>query len=782
VTWFVSGALYGQSSVYRGAGADAMPTFGLAGIDSVVSYVAVNRSTPSGVPDTTHHTAAVPRFAQVSGTCGLLGSGDSAQARAIRSNYGLACQGLRLNLDWSTSRRAQAKLLYTYGQGSSVSLTGLASDFQQRDNPGADMADNLLFTGTRRHSALAVVNWRHRLAEPLHGALTVSANLSVGSDGYRSGPLALVSELATRDPAGGMEFSMLRFAGTEGMSFPLTDAVIRQVRSNTFRPPYFGRSDLAARQTFRFNPYGVATGWPTTGFGGAVTVASETRVDGRVQAEWRVTPVATVTAGGDYSRASVSYYDAGLLSEVGSNAILARPRRTGAFGELRLDLGGVVLEAGLRSDRYTTGADFPTAPGRIFSNPAWTTGDTTYAARVGRVFDPGRVQTLATPRVRMGFQVDAGTTARVGFSQQVELPPFAMLFSNANSDLATTDRSAAFGRDVSYVRSTLIEAGVRHAFGPSLVLDASAYTKTNVMPYAFRVVTVHDPFVGGSPELANEQLTLLTTTNGDRVTGADLRLEWNGGHAASGTFAYSLAHVQSAATAQSVAASVTLRTPEPWASRRRLGSLLGGIRADIAARLASGDPYTLTPNQGTGVIAPGPGTGDLEPVLDSRLPWIALVDLRVGKAITVSGVRTRMFAEVRNLFNWTGLVAAFAETGTDRNQLYRANMITPQVNSLTADAEGLWVNRPVTVNGVQQSLWGVDLGNCSFYRVGVGGSRGPADCLALRQVEARWGNGDRFYDTNEINRALNAWYDAFYGPWRFRGPARTARLGVEITF
>ncbi|OYV66442.1 MAG: hypothetical protein B7Z72_11330, partial [Gemmatimonadetes bacterium 21-71-4] len=54
--------------------------------------------------------------------------------------------------------------------------------------------------------------------------------------------------------------------------------------------------------------------------------------------------------------------------------------------------------------------------------------------------------------------------------------------------------------------------------------------------------------------------------------------------------------------------------------------------------------------------------------------------------------------------------------------------------------------------------------------------------LALRQVEARWGNGDGFYDTNEINRALGAWYNSLYGTSRFYGPARTARVGVEIAF
>jgi hypothetical protein len=198
--------------------------------------------------------------------------------------------------------------------------------------------------------------------------------------------------------------------------------------------------------------------------------------------------------------------------------------------------------------------------------------------------------------------------------------------------------------------------------------------------------------------------------------------------------------------------------------------------------MTRGQPYTVMLNQGTGEVAPGPLNATLEPLFDARLPWSMLVDLRLAKAIAVGGVRYRLYAEVRNLFNWTGLVAAFAETGTDQNALFKSRLFLPQISLLESDAGALWTSRQVLVNGVQQPQQGVDLSDCSLYRTGPGGSRGPADCLALRAVEARWGNGDRFYDMNEINRALGAWFDAFYGTWRFHGPARTARVGIQIEF
>ncbi len=42
--------------------------------------------------------------------------------------------------------------------------------------------------------------------------------------------------------------------------------------------------------------------------------------------------------------------------------------------------------------------------------------------------------------------------------------------------------------------------------------------------------------------------------------------------------------------------------------------------------------------------------------------------------------------------------------------------------------------------------------------------------------------GDGFFDMNEITRAFTAWYNSMFGAWTFYGPARTARVGIEIAF
>ncbi len=776
LTWFVSGGVYGQASNYLGAGADTVPTFRLAGLDTTVTYTA----------NGTSYTAAIPRFAQVSGACDQLGGASGAAGGAIRSNFGFACQGERLLYDWSTSRRAQAKLLYPYGAGSSVSLTLLASDLQHRDNPGQNLVDNALYTGVRSASRLAVVTWTHNLAIPSDGDLQLDANFSLGADDYQSGPLDLATENATRDPALGIEISGLRFAGLNGLPLPPTDSIIRAIRSNTFRPPFLAQTRLAPEQTFRLNPYGLSSGWPTTGLSGRALVTSETRADGRVGADWRAASGIAVSAGLDFSRTNLWYYDGPIVTGLGWNVFVARPRRTGLYAQARLETGGVTLEAGVRGDRYVTGSEFPRVPGRIFTNPAVATGDTSYAARMARVMMPGRTQTFFLPRIRMGLAITPRSTAWIGVGQQVETPPFAILFSNVNSDLANNDNTMPIGTDVTYVTSTLVDGGIRIGVLSQSALELAAYMKTHVAPYAFEVRNVYDPFLGGDPSVPNENLNLLTATGGETVTGAEAALAWHETSWASGTLAYSIAHGDRTKTSQTVAATLVVAAPEGWRRGSTLGNALLGMRATLTARATSGLLYAMLLNTGTGTIGPnGPfddiGTGELAGS-PRRLPWQKALDLRISKTVRAGGTRWTAFADVRNLLDFHTLLQVFEETGTDQNAQFRAILVAPQITQLQGDAGPLWTTRQVTVNGVTQNLQGVDLSDCSLYPQGPGGTKGVVDCLALRQVEARWGNGDRFYDTNEINRALNAWYDMLYGTWRFHAPPRTARLGVEIDF
>ncbi|HEY6807443.1 MAG TPA: hypothetical protein VI160_01550, partial [Gemmatimonadales bacterium] len=59
---------------------------------------------------------------------------------------------------------------------------------------------------------------------------------------------------------------------------------------------------------------------------------------------------------------------------------------------------------------------------------------------------------------------------------------------------------------------------------------------------------------------------------------------------------------------------------------------------------------------------------------------------------------------------------------------------------------------------------------------------GPVDCVILRGVERRFGNGDGIFTAAEQQSAMNAWFDSQLGSWRFFGPQRTIRMGLELAF
>lgn len=765
LTFFLAGSLQGQPSAYRGSGADGVPTYQLAGVDTVFPY-----QTQSG--DTA--MAVLPRFAQVSGRCGTTGNSNTAVGRDIQSNYGYDCQGLRRPLDWSTSRRGLAKLHYAYGTGSSLSFTGVASDLQRRFSPGGDIGAPGLYQGERTHSWLAVVDWTHVLGLAGRGGVIVRANASWGWDEDVSGPLTITSSAATASPALGIEFGTLRFAGLDALSFPDLGGIIHNLR--TFGGPvvpFPGRTDLGPYQPFRFNPYGVWSGWPTEGMDGQLILGQEHRLNARLAAEWEVRQGLHLAAGGDLSRTDVAFYQGDFFTAFDVDAFVAHPRRTGLFASARLERAGVSVEAGLRADRFDAGAEFPNVPGRIITNPAAAVppgGDTTYAAFVARVFTRSRPQTLLSPRIRLAFRIGSRTVGRLGYGEHVAPPRLRDQYAFTNTDAISLGSYPAFGQDVRLVKTGILEAGVRHGFRPDLAFDLSVYRKTGVTPYFYRLQPVYDPFY-------NRMITVgLLSPMNDRVMGADARLEWRAGAALSGSLAYSFerTHLASDSTlyfgpdqsTHAIGASAALEVPDGWHAGSWLGAALRGVRADVTARATSGLPYTpALINSGSGIFTPDIGlySGALG---SAHLPWTYLVDLRVAKAIEAAGVHGTLYLEVRNLLNTVNLIGAFAETGADANDAFRSRFESSGLGSLQSEPPASALATDGSIDLTQ---------SCSAWRY-------AANCVALQRVENRFGDGDGHYTPAEQRRALDAYYDTVYGSWRFHGPARTARVGLELRF
>jgi hypothetical protein len=553
------------------------------------------------------------------------------------------------------------------------------------------------------------------------------------------------------------------------LPFPLTDRIIRNIRTNSgLRVPFLDRADLRNVQPYRLNPFGLNSGWPTEGIDTRLAMTWERRLNGRLLLDWQASDRHRVTVGADVTRTDLSHYDGALLGLFGLEAILAHPRRFGLFARDRMELGDISLEIGARYDHFTKGGEFSNVPGRIFTDPAWNvdaaTSDTAYAGSLARVFGQGGGQGMLSPRVRLAYSISPRTSVRLGYGQIVEPPSFGVLFTHANSDFAFSTTTELFGRDLDYRKSTLWEAGIRQGLTSGLWMEVAVYDKTFV-GVAGRFQTFDDPAVPGD----NININTLTVVDDGHRIGVDARLDWDPGEIFSGAFAYSFLRSGQDAnnTVHALAGLAMLRVPAAW----QQGSVVGAVARDVAAtmtvRVANGLPYTRLRNIGAGIVAPNLNGGtSIEPLNSSRLPWTRTLDLTISKGFLVGRVGGMIYADLRNLFGFTNILSAYAETGAVENDLYRQVLAAPELVNLANEASS---NNALLPGGT------IDLNACATWFI-------PVNCVALQRVERRFGNGDGLYSTTEQQQALNAYYDAFLGPWRFHGPARTARIGIQLRF
>jgi Carboxypeptidase regulatory-like domain/TonB-dependent Receptor Plug Domain len=787
--FFVSGVLEGQQSPFRGTGWDKVPTYVMGGTDTTVNYDSAGVGTVS---------VNIPRFVQYGGQCNA------------SQNFGFDCQGQLFPMNWNSNISMTGKLSYSYGSGSSVSLTGIAQGNQFRNWPGTNIGDPAVYSGGHNWNRLAVLNLNHSFFKSAEGELALNVNLSWGQDKGIAGPLDPATEISTRDPKMGIEFTNLNFAGFGNLPFPITDEIIRNIRSdNGLRTPLLNRTDLRSRQPYRMNPFGLQSGgWTTDGFNVGGTTNSENRYRGFVQVDWQANRFHRFNFGGEAKKTDLAYWSSNFISQIFMDAYVVHPVTYAAWAADRLDLGDVVLELGVRYDYMNTKALFANVPGRIFTDPGWQAGaatnDAAYQASLNSVFSPAEAHHTWSPRIRVSFPITERTDFRLSYSHQVQSPDFSTLLSGTNNDLAFTNTNDAFGRDVGFGKTVLFEFGVRHAFSPDLVFDVAAYNKDFASDLAYRIKPYDDPSNPGRTLNVN----VLTTADFGYARGLDFKLDkrvgnwlsFSGGYTFqvarnTGSDPFSYLNTSARAISQvtndrvpppeqplptndnrthNFVATMTFNVPADWQKGTTLGMIFHDVGVFATARAVSGLPYTRLVNSGAGATAPRTGFGltanSLEAINSSTMPWTKNVDMRINKGFRVGRADITAFADLRNVFNFKNVVRLWAETGDVVNALHREQTISPEFSTLANEA---------TINGKLLSGGAIDLrASCNTWT----GITGVVDCVNLRRVEARFGDGDGIYTLAEQTTALNAYYDLFNGVQNFYGTPRSIRVGFELNF
>jgi len=448
---------------------------------------------------------------------------------------------------------------------------------------------------------------------------------------------------------------------------------------------------------------------------------------------------------------------------------------------------------------------------------AITASDTTALATCNLF--PGSAHSSLAPSVRVSFPVTDHTGFRLSYAQQTQTPEFQRYASSVNTDLAVTNTNSVWGQDIGYGKTILFEFGVRHAFSSDMVLDIAAYNKDKVSDVTGRVLPYFDSFYG-----AQQAIDLYTNQDFGNVRGVDVKVDRRVGSLFQGSLAYtfqsskstgsdpteylnSYARQISAVTGDrepapqailttgdnrthTIAGSLVLNLPHGWHQGTAAGTIFGGFGAFATFRFASGLAYTPFFNIGQGGTGPGNTFGltgnPSAPLNSSTSPWIKNVDLRLTRDFGIAHGRSfTVFADFRNLFNWTNVVGLFVETGDVVNQKFQQNQVgfnsAPQ-SLLRSEAGSNYTTK--TIGGV--AVTGVDLSNCSTFS--PNNSAGVPDCIMLRRTEARFAdatdpNGaNLFLSQSEIDRAYGAFYNRLNGTQTFYGPGLNIRLGFDFNF
>jgi len=485
-----------------------------------------------------------------------------------------------------------------------------------------------------------------------------------------------------------------------------------------------------------------------------------------------------------------------------------KPIRYAAFVEDRLDIGDVVVQLGLRYDRFDTRAkrwaNFP----RVSTNPDLAAGQDPRD-----LFVQDQAHDYLSPRVQVAFPVTERTNFRLSYAHAVQTPDFAFSLSGINTDLSTTNTNNVYGADLDFGKSITFEFGIRHAFNDDMVLDFSAYNRDMLANAAGRLVSLQDPLTG----TAND-IRLATNADFGNARGIDLRLDRRFGQLFNGSLAYSFTDAQSTGSdpftyinfgsrlvnsvsggnqppPQAIAPNTLTRPhsftgqlgltfPNGWNSGTTMGSILQNFNTFLTFRFQSGTAYTGCDNPdgnqsviSGGVCARGGFLGGLN---SQRLPFFKEINMRFVKGFNMGTNVFSVYLDARNILNFTNTLAQFVTT---------SDIVSPIEQAQNFTGDSTFFAQEGSNNGVLGGDGSLDL---QFGGSGTAGCGGWVDtgndiavpnCYYLYRAEERFGNGDHIFTVAEQRAASDALYlSNGRAPYAFYGTGRYLRLGVEFNF
>lgn len=675
----------------------------------------------------------------------------------------------------------------------------------------------------------------------------------------QDGPLDPSWLLDHRDPTLGFNLSNMKFL-EDAENYPVSRKLMEAARSNAFPPEslmvYPRREDLRNSQglaglgdPLRMNPYALRTNFPIQGFGGEGVVGLQYQRErnwvfsGTV--DWQAGRSLRIQAGGDYAAIHLE----GMYVPLESTRSMPEvydPKRGGLFATGRLDLGDVVIDAGLRWDYFDPRGDFPRVPGYVYNVPDslkadfWTQlpydpdnpvgwedrlvpledcgGEVTAPERTredGTVvckpnFVAASTKTNLSPRLGVSFPVTVKSTFRLSYSHNVQTPPLGSsdfgvvqgqfgYFRNIYDDLAggRANTNTDMGRDVDLARTVLFEAGYRQLIGEDLVLDLSAYSKTTRNGLTIRKVQYQNPNDYGRSIFVNSFVNADYT----QIRGVDMRVDKRFGQISHLAVNYSYIDARGTGSDPFTYIDLLFR-------RNTNVSVVTGqpiIPPDVILPLEQSRTHNL-----------GGTFSLLFPVDFQQGTTLGSLLSDFGVFATARVASGLPFTRLENSANGQTGPPTFAGLG---------GIVAEELNSSTMPWEkrlDVRFTKGFRLGGTRMLLFAdwrnpfnfentnrvfLETGNeiNTEYRNKIINDRmlddnldgdtniddfdilrecpdNPVNVFALIQAEQRYGNGDGVFTVEEQRKTFGAYYDLFWGVQNFIESTQRLRLGFEINF
>jgi outer membrane receptor protein involved in Fe transport len=849
----LEGQRYGYTDTYTGnpgtgIGRENYPLFVDAGLDTYV---------PTAVDDdgVATDSAEVRRFAVYTGNCDDFAGSTNPD---IANNYGEGCNGAQTPFNSGSAYQVSANINYSYGNGSRLRFSALGSQNQGRNFSNGLML-NLPGTqnATRVQNQVFTVNWTQNLTRSTERALALDAAFSYQRDRGINSPVAeggpgtgtlgfYVKDIPLKY---GFDFLDEPQTGVNGEALSRLDCYV--LAQSCYAPidqddPQ-AQLDNQFKTDIRQNPYGLLNstfpyaGGPTA----RMDLAKEDRFIGRAALDWQVDRYNRLRIGGEYTQYDITSYSTQILNPIFSDYYTGEPRRAGGFIEDRLDLGDVVVQAGLRYDWYDSrasrpcfGLDATGAPvscrtfdesGTAVDNSALVSGTEYFFPRVStssavegsgadprELFVADKSHDYISPRIQVAFPVTEKTNFRLSYAHQVQTPDFALIYGGINTDLSATNTNHVFGSDLDFGKTITFEFGIRHAFSDDFVLDIAAYNKDNLANAAGRLVSTLDPKFGTSVDIRQ-----ITNADFGNTRGIDLRVDKRFGQLFNGTVGYSFQSANSTGTdpftyinfgsrvvnqlsggnqpppqataplalsrPHNLVGAFALTFPNGWNKGTTMGSIFQNFSTFLSFRVSSGTAYTECgdPEGNQAVLSGGVCArgGFVDGLNSARLPTFKTLDMRFVKGFGLGRSQLSLYLDARNLLNFKNVLQEFVVT---------KDIVSPIEQEDTWRGDSSVFQGEADENGAYDEDSGdIDLTfsgaanriqACGTW-VDQGGAPASLNCAYMVRAEERWGNGDGVFSTAEQRRVSDALYFANgRGENFFYGQGAKFRLGVEFNF